>query len=83
MIVLNDGVICGRHLATQTIFFNKKSDIQTRQTRSTRRCVLADSEISDNPSAKKIKNQPPKKWLYFKKIKVFTISESSYMCQVN
>jgi hypothetical protein len=63
MIVLNDGVICGRHLATQTIFFNKKSDIQTRQTRSTRRCVLADSEISDNPSAKKIKNQPPKKRL--------------------
>ncbi len=32
---------------------------------------------------KKIKNQPPKKRLYFKKIIVFTISESSYMCQVH
>jgi hypothetical protein len=58
MIVLNDGVICGRHLATQTIFFNKKSDIQTRQTRSTRRCVLADS---DNPSAKKNQESTTKK----------------------
>jgi hypothetical protein len=61
MIVLNDGVICGRHLATQTIFFNKKSDIQTRQTISTRRCVLADSEISDNPSAKKNQESTTKK----------------------